>query len=58
MMLFRGGQTFIHFTAAGRAEDRDAFYSGIVMPLLRGSIRPKLDLGHLDTEKQCTDTSS
>ena len=54
MMLFRGGQTFIHFTAAGRAEDRDAFYSNLVMPLLRGNIRPKLDLSLLDHPKVCT----
>ena len=53
MMLFRGGQTFIHFTAAGRAEDRDAFYSKLVMPLLRGNIRPRLDLSLLDVPKVC-----
>jgi hypothetical protein len=53
MILFRGGQTYIHFTAAGRKEDRDAFYSNMVMPTLRGSIRPKLDLSELGQSKDC-----
>ena len=54
MMLFRGGQTFIHFTAAGRTEDQNSFYSGLAMPVLRGSIRPKLDTTLLDKgDKQC-----
>jgi len=54
MMIFRGGQTFTHFTAAGRKEDQDWFYGGVVMPRLRGGIRPKLNLDNLDKVKQCS----
>jgi len=53
MMLFRGGQTFTHFTAAGRGSELDPFYKNIVIPRLRGSIRPKLKIEDIDKDKKC-----
>lgn len=53
MMLFRGGQTFTHFTAAGRGDELDPFYKNIVIPQLRKSIRPRLKLDGLEGNKQC-----
>ena len=53
MMIFRGGQTFTHFTAAGRGDELDPFYKNIIIPQLRRSIRPRLKLDGVDGSKQC-----
>ena len=41
-MLFRTGHTFTHITAAARMDTQDYFYSDIVVPLIKSSLRPEV----------------
>lgn len=41
-MLLTSGQTFIHLTAANRAETQDLFYTDYIIPRIRNSLHPPL----------------
>jgi hypothetical protein len=41
-MLFRYGHTFTHLTAAARIETQDYFYSSVVVPLIKSSLRSEV----------------
>jgi len=41
-MTLTSGQTFIHLTAANRAEEQDFFYRSWIMPRIRNSLHPPL----------------
>lgn len=41
-MTLTSGQTFIHLTAANRAEEQDYFYRSWIMPRIRNSLHPPL----------------
>lgn len=53
MMIFRSGQSFIHLTSAGRLESQGFFYRDIVVPRIRASLHPPLDLSMLSKKKDC-----
>jgi hypothetical protein len=41
-MVLTSGQTFIHLTAANRAETQDLFYTEYIIPRIRNSLHPPL----------------
>lgn len=41
-MVLTSGQTFVHLTAANRAEDQDYFYKDVIIPRVRNSLHPPL----------------
>jgi hypothetical protein len=41
-MVLTSGQTFIHLTAANRADTQDAFYTNFIIPRIRNSLHPPL----------------
>lgn len=51
-MIFRTGHTFTHLTAAARMGTQDYFYSDIVVPLIKSSLRPEVGSAAVD-KKMC-----
>jgi hypothetical protein len=52
-MIFRTGHTFTHLTATARLNTQDYFYSNLVVPLIRSSLRPEVDRAIIDKQKEC-----
>ncbi len=51
-MLLTSGQTFIHLTAANRAETQDFFYTDYIIPRIRNSLHPPLKPYSANTPKK------
>lgn len=53
-MVLSSGQTFVHFTSAGRLQTQDYFYRAVVVPRLRQSMSPTLNHNKILRPKHCS----